>query len=460
MSGHKRATVRLNEMDFSRLEQLSNQVRQVEQDYHTIQAAVNQNRSSQLTQITTLIASRQNEFNQALGAQQTNLSRLEQVTEQALIDHAVALQEQLETQQSNLMTNAQALIAHQEQAVQQVLQENHQAQFAHFQAVQTTINLFHSDQERKFALAQETVESAFALFNSLYQVYPLERFYPGSTDRLQFEYENALRNLESGFLEAALLGAQQICQQVSTYRLSIEAELQKTDLLRTFAEEKATEIGILIEQNAFVPAFDLDGNQLNSTIDVDFWTRGGLSKLRQRCAGFLDQLRNPVASLDCADLERIANAILPQLEHSLSDLIAQARFKIILSQIRFNIAQRIQEALSEQGFEVQQGIYCEGDERQPYQLILSNLEGSEVHVWVESGAQLGEYELQIDSIDAAPRTEAELHQRANEILSSLHKLGIKAVPHLGTARSQMPAFIVHSNQRTRRLVPGMNTYVH
>jgi len=460
MSGHKRATVKLNQQDLYRLEQLGERVKQVELDYQDIQTKIHQHRSEQINQINQQLENRQNQYNQVLDGYQNDICRLEQATSQALLENHLALQDELENHQSVLACNMQTLIAQHQQSIHQVLQENQQTQANHFQSIKHALQNFQNEREQKAYLAQEAVQGAFSLLQSVNQVYPHERYFPGAMNRIQMEYDLAAQNLENGLAEAALYGAQQVCQQVSILRLSLEEIMQNTALMLSIAREKATEILLLIQEHTSIPAVDLEGNLLDTLIDVDYWSAGRLGSLYQRCAGFLNQLENPAADYEYADLERVIQLVLPQLEQSLQDIVAQARLKVILSQIRYNIAQRIVEALAEQGFEIQQSLYLGNDEKQPYQVITRNLEGSEVQVCVDTGDQLGAYQIQLDSEEAVPCTEAELRQRAHQVMRSLQTFGLKVGQIQELAHSQKAPFIVQSPRKMHTTIPGMTSYVH
>ena len=460
MSGHKRATVKVDQQDLHRLEQLGERVRQVEQDYQDIQVKLQQRRAEQLTQVNQQLEQRQNAYNLALDGYQNEISRLEQETSQALLTASYAWQDDLEQSQAELSRNLETLIDQHSQSIQQVLLENQQQQSDHFFTLKQALDQSRNENDQKAYLAQEALEGAYSILQSICQVYPHERYYPGAFSRLQMEYAQAAQNLQNGMPEAALFGAQQVCQQTSILRLSIEEILQNTALMQSIAVEKTTEILLKIEHSAVVPAVDLDGNLLETGIAVDHWSGGRLSSLHRRCTGFLSQLSDPASELEYEDLERITRLVLPQLEHSLQDIIAQSRLKVILSQIRFNIAQRIVDALAEQGFEVQQAVYHENDERQPYQLVTRNLEGSEVQVCVDSGEQVGSYQIQIDSAEAVPCSEAELRQRAHEVLHSLHALGLNVGQIQELKGTQKPPFVVQSRGRMPRSVNGMIPYVH
>ena len=446
MSGHKRTTVKLGNQALYRIEQLSGLVRQVEQDYQEIQSAIHQQRQEQFNQLNQQMSAHQEEFQQRIGATHQEITQIEQNTSRVILDQTSVLQDQLRMQESFLLHNTQAMIDQHILVLQHALQENQAAQQAHFQALRHSISQFQNDHGRKQALAANEIEAASAMLQSLVQVYDHERYYPGAVQRIENDYERAIFNFQNGLSEAALLGAQQVSQQVSILRFGIEEILQKTALLQSVALEKSRELDFLIKRNTFVPAVDLEGRVLDTQIDVDHWSGGKLRGLLLRSEGFLRQLQTTYQELDYDDINRILIFVLPQLEKSLQDIVAQARLKVLMSQIRFNIAECIIEALGEQGFETQQAVYQGNDERKSYQVIARNLEGSEVQVSVDSGEQINAYQIAIDSFEAVPCSEGELRQRASEVLDSLKSRGLSVGETQEYKPAQNAGFVVQSRQ--------------
>jgi len=59
-----------------------------------------------------------------------------------------------------------------------------------------------------------------------------------------------------------------------------------------------------------------------------------------------------------------------------------------------------------------------------------------------------------------PCSEAELRQRAHEVLHSLHTLGLNVGNIQELKSTQKPPFVVQSRRRIPRSVNGMIPYVH
>jgi hypothetical protein len=109
-------------------------------------------------------------------------------------------------------------------------------------------------------------------------------------------------------VEAALITAQQSSRDLTYMRLNMEETMQRTALAQTFAIEKVHELCSLVQKNAFVYAVDLEGNGLDTLIDVDFWTSGGLTNLYNRCEGLLKQLEEDHHGSGIEEYERMLNS--------------------------------------------------------------------------------------------------------------------------------------------------------
>ena len=425
MSGHKRAIVQLGRQDLHRIEAINSKLRQVEQDYQDVRQSINQNRHQQLNNFNQELENRQLAFQNVLGSYDREISSLEHRTGQALLVQADHFSRILLDQEHNLERNTQTLINEHFKVLNQLMQENQQSVWEHFDDLNEGLNQLYTAQDSRQAVAEKALQAAEGMFQSLCQVYDHERFYPGTVQRISQDLDNSIRNFDQNMFEASLVQAQQVSHQCSILRMDMEEILQRTSLEQSFAVEKSQITYDLVQKNAYVPAVDLDGNILEYIIDVDFWTSGAYTRLLKRLKGLLTQLEENEHGLGVEEFERIQTFILPQMEDSFRDLVADARTKVILSQIRFNIAETVIENLAEQGFSLQVADYSETDERNPYLVTVQNLEGSQVKVFIESGDQPGQYCLQIDSNDAEIYTPSELKNRSNTLLHSLHSSGLR-----------------------------------
>ena len=116
---------------------------------------------------------------------------------------------------------------------------------------------------------------------------------------------------------------------------------------------------------------------------------------------------------------------IDEYSNQLVDLITQARLVVLASQMRFNVAQIVVQALEEQGFFLEQAEYKKGDYRESFLAKTCNYSGNEVLVTIDPDPDLDEGgKLNIESLDADQITSYELHQRNNEIFYAIKENGI------------------------------------
>ena len=422
MSGHKRATVALNQDDFARLRQAEERLRTVEKDYQDIQERVKHIHTQELQQSFEQVQDRQLRFQQALSGVDDDLSAIEWNTSQALLAHWGQVQQQVGQLSGQVFEDTAALVEASSQRLEAGLEQlslQHQDQI---NTLQHSLRQLHRSRQAKEQLAGQSLASAQALFEALAATYSL----PPEAQVLALELDNAQANLANGFFEAALLGAQQSVLRLSDLRLRIEQELARRQRLLASVLAQARELYETGLRSQQVTALDLDGNPLDFSVDLTFWSGGAYQAWLSRGQGLLRQLEAQGQTLDLPDLERLLAQELPALQGSLQDLVYQARLNVIASQVRFNIAACIVQALQEQGFELSEASYDSADQRAAYQATVRAFDGSEVVVYVSpQPGQAAATQIDLLSHDRELRTEHELRQRAREMAFSLQSFGLQ-----------------------------------
>ena len=454
MSGHKRATVALNQEDFRRLHEAEQRLRTVEHDYQDIKARAASIHSEELWQSFRQVEARQQHFQQALSDVDQDLSALEWNTSQALLAHLNQVQQQMGDLSGQLVDDTAAWMQASSQQLEAGLDQlalQHQDELAQ---LQRSLRKLHRSQQERAALAARSLADAQALFEALQSTYAL----PASARVLAQDLADAQANCQRGLFEAALVGAQQSISRLSDLRMKLEQELvRKEARLRSVRTQAQTlyETGL---RSAQVPALDLDGQPLDFTVDVPFWSGGAFQAWSARCLALLRQLESQGEAIDTPDLERIELEQLPALHNALSDLVYQARLNVIASQVRFNIAACIVQALQEQGFELSEAQYDAADQRASYQATVRAFDGSEVVVHVHPVAgQAALTDIDLVSHDQQLRSEHELRQRARELALSLQAFGLQvgqlSVPLTAQAVRQ-PSTSYSVRQPAPLLAPG------
>ena len=133
--------------------------------------------------------------------------------------------------------------------------------------------------------------------------------------------------------------------------------------------------------------FSFDSKALNLEVDapavevaaeIDYWTRGGLTELLTRTRHELGKVFKPeVNALTVDDLRKLAERS-QELRTDLDRLTGQARQALIASQLRHNIARRIETALGDEGWEVIDSAFEGEDQRDALHVKLGHQNGAEV----------------------------------------------------------------------------------
>ena len=140
-------------------------------------------------------------------------------------------------------------------------------------------------------------------------------------------------------------------------------------------------------------------------------------------------LQSRVGELTQEELNNILSVRIPEIRQALSDLVYKARWEVVNSQIRINIADIAIQALESQGFQVREHGFNGNDMKNAYRIALTNVEQSQVIIQVKPlpNIEAGS-DLSIESNDREKRSESELRSRSGEITRSLARYGLRVGP--------------------------------
>jgi hypothetical protein len=182
----------------------------------------------------------------------------------------------------------------------------------------------------------------------------------------------------------------------------------------------------LASQNLQIPAIDLNGQELDIFIDVDYWSGGALSNIFHNLEEVRVDLIENWHDLDLNQLEALRTDRLVQIEEEIYDCRFQTRLRVLSSQVRINIADIALLALERQGFTLQTCGYDRHDQRCAFTASTRNLDGSEVVIQVTpSDLDLGKNDLHVHSKDAELRTLHELKLRSETLRQVLSNCGLE-----------------------------------
>jgi hypothetical protein len=425
MSGSKRAMVSISQDEYDRLRDSEGRLRALPEPAPDTSQVIQQQSFDLLKSSLQEVQGRQVRFLDFLSQVDVAVQDMERNTTNRLVEIERQAFSELENQVGCLRSDLAGVLAEQQRRYEEMTLGLHRQQQAELAAYAADLDRVYQDYEQRQVIATRWFENYANFYAFLRENYALDFFFPGSCEQYESNLLQVESNLAGGFFDAVLLSSQQAFQNLSTLRLELESRHAEWNILYMAAWEAISQEISLVENSFFVPAYDLDGNELSYLVDVNFWDPGKLDLLHSTLSELGSQLVNQDQLPAIAELRSWLSNTIPELHQQLENTIIDARIHTINSQLRINVADLVVQALQEQGFTLSACAYNEYDLRQGYGARLTNLDGSEVIVQVTpAGDAVGENELQIRSLDSEERTEHELQRRWQEINQSLQMYGV------------------------------------
>lgn len=266
-----------------------------------------------------------------------------------------------------------------------------------------------------------------------------EKFTPGEAHASADRLDNAQVNLSQGFLDAAMIDAQQAYQNLSSQRVILEERKAHWELLHLDVVTRLKELKIYAESLNSIASTDLDGNETDQQIDVDYWSSRRLSRAKTMIQSLIKRVETTSNSLHTDDLLAIQQQDIPELFNELENTCTIAIEEALNSQLRLNIADIVIQSLENQGFVLASSAYNHNDQRKAFSANVTNKAGEEIVIAVEPDQTVtGQNKLHILSSDAPRLTEHELKQRAEEIRQSLGQFALDSAPFQILSKEDQP----------------------
>ena len=430
MSGHKRATISLSDLENARFHDLENRLRIVEKDYGNVLKSVKEDQAFELNNLFVQFQSEEQEFHdeiaQSLQGSSDDLLKgmadLQEGFHTTLTSQSDNIKHQMMDLEMDIYSITSEMVAGYGSQLMQTLEEftsSRDAEIFQF------INHVSANEDQKYKIALETYQSAQQLFDFVVKQYPVFQYYPDIEDPYQMKFELCRQNIEDGFFEAGLITAQHIIQDVEKIRLEIKEKEFRRQFLFIETVRAAYATDAMVKNNQQVNAIGIDQEELGIKIDVQFWSDQRYGEIVSKVQSLIKRIDESNNFLSEEALIEIYDDLLPRIRAELENCVYWARRNILSSQIRFNIASSVIKALGVQGFRLTHGGYLDGDQRGVYQVHLQHIDGSEVIVEVKAKDEdICSTQLDLESLDAKVRSEHELRQRALEMARSLQQFGL------------------------------------
>lgn len=427
MSGHKRTTVSLSELDLRRLEGVEERLKSVEIDYQNIRDRVKRSASLEMQEDIDRMAQRQNAIqealNQAISDVYEDVFQADKQNMDLLIEHAHSIRNQISDLGTGICDKTSEIV---EQNLDELKIYFERSLIDRDLQIERLQNEILQNRQESTSFVEKTLETAAIYLQELERTLPIERYFPNYMKDLQFELQQAYENFHKGFLETSLGDGQRILKDLMKLRLSVEGnEIRRLSLL-TSVRKRLHEDILIYEQQNQVNAIGLNGEDLGFLINVSYWSGGHYSDGMRKLKSLLRQIEEIGKSLNEEELIDFHNARIKNVEEYLRNSIREARRNVLASQVRFNIADCVVKALENQGFILSDGRYEDHDQRSAYQVDLKHIDGSEVTVHVSPiDGEIGRNVIDLETKQPELRTENELKQRAREVAASLANYGLQ-----------------------------------
>ncbi|MCP4749660.1 MAG: hypothetical protein GY866_02090 [Proteobacteria bacterium] len=272
--------------------------------------------------------------------------------------------------------------------------------------------------------------------------YRHDKFLPGRLASLKKELVIVQRNLENEDNEAAISAAQQTYLKTQEMRIDLERLESEWQTHLTLAKRSAAEVLAICDAQE-IATFVFEAEEGSEEIDgeIDFWTEGELSKLRQRVIDIQKRLQLP----DELSLDEFKQIVMESesLNEQCLNLTEIAKKALVASQLRNNIAQLIEDTLADTNWETIDSTYQDNDFRKPLHVKMKNFSGDEIVTIItpEEKSDNIMNRINISFFDRSSNDESYRLERLNSLMETFSENGLdctkpSCVP--GTEHARMP----------------------
>lgn len=426
MSAHKRTTITISEEEYRKLHEAAMRKRFLEKDLPTITGELRKETQQSIKRSMLGVEKRQEQYQHVLGNMQREIRDSEMRTTQIIANQEYEFWQTIEDFAGNLWNETTTrLINDREELFSKLREENYTKQ-QEISQIRDEIRSVQGENYKRNQFSEQWIKAAVDLRDFIDLQYDHEKFTPGELTSCEDLQKRAEENLSLGFAESALTFSQQAFYNLSNLRISLEQRVSDWEAKYAAVIERARQLIRLIERNQVSPAIDLNGKELDLTIDVDQWTDGALSKRIDFLMELIEQVENHGEMLETEKLNNLLEETFPDIQSELEESIQQARLMVLNSQIRVNIADLVLQALQDQGYAFEQSGYVNSDMRFSYLASTKSMDGGQIIIQVDpiegTGAQ---NELHIHTLGEEKYSHHELRQRAKEINRSLANHGLQ-----------------------------------
>lgn len=420
MSGRKRIYV--DEAEWNRLRGEAGRLSELRRDVPRLIDQVREQTRADLDRAFGDLDRRQDAVERDVSALSERNRRFEQETTRRLQDNARQLRRQLEDNTRVLRAETSELLAKQREEVRRAVAEERRERERHVAALRADVEVLQRDKERAAALEAEYLADAGHLRDAIAAL-PHERFAPDALGALERRLRTAESAREQGVTGYGLGNAQHLYHEFSDLRVAVLEQDGEWTAARGAAVRALRAVEGLIGQNEVM---DLDPVPPGGQPDVDYWSRGALSRLRGEVAALLERVRDESTTMTTEDFRSVVDRSAAEFEERLETVVRQAGTAVYASQLRTNFADLVATALeTHHQYDVRESTFEGEDQREAFYAKGSHLDGSEIVIEVEPTGQDGvECAVRVLSYDEGTPSAEERGDRVESIRRSLRDNGI------------------------------------
>ena len=426
MSAHKTATVRVGEAEYQRLREAEEQLRLLELQKAQSLAAQERKQRQPFGVIDRESLRRNQEFSEIAQRIDQNIQEIELQAAKQIQTQVSMIQADVADYQKSFSQAAAQKVNQWIDAMNQQFEQNaHELQtYWQAQSIQQRLAQLHSveleNDNRKL------LEAAYAWLEQLPAAYPNLVFFQNEFEEQKEAFNIVLDLHQNTNPESVCYPVHRLLVDLTKLRQQLEADLAITQGIRSLLFQGTNTLQRKLIEDRSVHAMDDSGQELPDEIDVDFWTEGAYQALVAEVDAWVQRLLANEADLSQEQWREELEIRLCQYEQRSIDLVTQARLRVLSSQLRFNIAQIVVDALETQGFQLQTAAYDSQDFRRGFSAAVRNFSGNEVVVYIDPDqVEMESGMVRIENRDAAALTEHELLQRNREIFSAIQSYGLE-----------------------------------
>ena len=245
------------------------------------------------------------------------------------------------------------------------------------EALQDIQDDIQADRAHHSEAAHSRIQDLETLFQLMREQRAHERFAPGELDVLEGKLSYCRDDLASGHSQSAIQGARERYFEYQELQLRIAERQAEWDAY--LAEvQRLTEntAGAVAAAEGATYSFSDSNSTQEVEAQVDYWSEGALTDFRNRLKEHMDRLGSP-ESIDTDDLKQMLKDLAP-MENELSDIVANAKERLVQSQVRQNIGASILASFEGTDWELNESTYESQDFRKGLHLKLKNQVDEEI----------------------------------------------------------------------------------